>query len=107
MLSQRSLAMITSVVCEHAYTTQANRTDQYHYLQFLATAVPYGNKNEPTQNGRQADSVNLFSCAKSSSRNTMNDNVLPSVFSPCQLRALLEEMVINDLLGPAAGPDEE
>src|SRR5262245_34651595 len=37
----------------------------------------------------------------------MSDAVLPAVPTPCQLRALLEEMVRNDLLGPAGGPDEE
>jgi len=34
-------------------------------------------------------------------------NILTSSPSPMQLRATLEEMVIADLLGPAAGPDEE
>jgi hypothetical protein len=34
-------------------------------------------------------------------------NVLNSLPSPVQLRALLEEMVLGDLLGPAGGPDEE
>src|SRR5271167_3212433 len=34
-------------------------------------------------------------------------NVLPSVPSSTQLRAMLEEMVLNDLLGPVGGPEEE
>ena len=34
-------------------------------------------------------------------------NVLESSPSPRQLRTLLEEMVVGDLLGPAAGPEEE
>ena len=37
----------------------------------------------------------------------MSDAVLPAVPSPTQLRAMLEEMVLGDLLGPAGGPDEE
>jgi hypothetical protein len=36
----------------------------------------------------------------------MND-VLNSTPSPVALRAMLEEMVVGDLLGPAGGPDEE
>ena len=34
-------------------------------------------------------------------------NVLPSKPTPRQLRSKLEEMVVNDLLGPAAGENEE
>ena len=37
----------------------------------------------------------------------MTDNVLQPKLSDLQLRAKLEEMVVNDLLGPAAGPEEE
>src|SRR5262249_40493120 len=37
----------------------------------------------------------------------MSDAVLPAVPSPTQLRAMLEAMVLGDLLGPAGGPDEE
>src|SRR5262249_21619068 len=37
----------------------------------------------------------------------MSNAVLPAVPSPTQLRAMLEEMVLGDLLGPAGGPDEE
>src|SRR4051794_326884 len=37
----------------------------------------------------------------------MSDPVLPAVPSPIQLRAMLEAMVVGDLLGPAAGLDEE
>jgi hypothetical protein len=35
------------------------------------------------------------------------NNVLSPVPSPVQLRAMLEEMVVGDLLGPAGGPEEE
>src|ERR1700747_1705062 len=34
-------------------------------------------------------------------------NVLETSPSPVQLRAMLEAMVVGDLLGPAGGPDEE
>ena len=34
-------------------------------------------------------------------------NVLPPVPSSTQLRAMLEEMVLSDLLGPVGGPEEE
>jgi hypothetical protein len=34
-------------------------------------------------------------------------DVLSPVPSPVQLRTMLEEMVVGDLLDPAAGPDEE
>ena len=37
----------------------------------------------------------------------MTDAVLTTVPTPRQLRAMLEEMVVGDLLGPAGGPDEE
>src|SRR5262249_22684446 len=37
----------------------------------------------------------------------MSATVLPAVPSPTQLRAMLEEMVLGALLGPAGGPDEE
>jgi hypothetical protein len=37
----------------------------------------------------------------------MTESVLKSIPTPTQLRALLEEMVLGDLLGPAGGPDEE
>ena len=33
--------------------------------------------------------------------------ILPAPPSPTRLRALLEEMVVKDLLGPAGGPEEE
>src|SRR5881227_1573825 len=34
-------------------------------------------------------------------------NVLPTSPNPVQLRAMLEAMVVGDLLSPAGGPDEE
>ena len=34
-------------------------------------------------------------------------NVLSPIPSAVQLRAMLEEMVVGDLLGPAGGPEEE
>src|SRR5438093_7623808 len=34
-------------------------------------------------------------------------NVLQPTPHPVQLRSVLEEMVLGDLLGPAGGPDEE
>jgi len=34
-------------------------------------------------------------------------NVLSPVPLPTQLRAMLEEMVLSDLLGPVGGPEEE
>ena len=34
-------------------------------------------------------------------------NILPAKPTPRQLRSKLEEMVVNDLLGPAAGENEE
>src|SRR6516164_7119528 len=37
----------------------------------------------------------------------MSEAVLPALPSPTQLRVMLEEMVLGDLLGPAGGPDEE
>lgn len=37
----------------------------------------------------------------------MSDSILKSVPTPTQLRAILEAMVVDDLLGPAGGPDEE
>src|SRR5215510_11737558 len=37
---------------------------------------------------------------------TMSE-ILQSIPSPVRLRAMLEEMVVNDLLGPAGGPEEE
>src|SRR5271157_3341184 len=37
----------------------------------------------------------------------MSDFVLTAFPTPRQLRAMLEEMVVGDLLGPAGGPDEE
>ena len=37
----------------------------------------------------------------------MTENVLPPNPSSMQLRDMLEEMVIKDLLGPASGPEEE
>ncbi len=36
--------------------------------------------------------------------NSLNSNTIPTQY---ELRARLEEMVLLDLLGPAAGPDEE
>lgn len=37
----------------------------------------------------------------------MSDSVLTPAPTPMQLRAMLEEMVVNDLLGPAGGAEEE
>src|SRR6516225_307301 len=39
--------------------------------------------------------------------NAMSDAVLTAAPTPRQLRAMLEEMVVGDLLGPAGGPEEE
>ena len=39
--------------------------------------------------------------------NEVADNVLTPAPTPVQLRAMLEEMVVNDLLGPAGGAEEE
>src|SRR5262249_18655975 len=35
------------------------------------------------------------------------NNVLQATPTPVQVRSMLEEMVLGDLLGPAGGPDEE
>ena len=41
------------------------------------------------------------------SNGSMTNSILPSKPTPRQLRSKLEEMVVNDLLGPAAGESEE
>src|SRR5258708_3367874 len=53
-----------------------------------------------TSNRRGDDSLGAFV------RMTMS-NVLDNTPSPVELRALLEEMVVGDLLGPAGGESEE
>src|SRR6266481_5861844 len=53
-----------------------------------------------TRDRRGHDKLGIFV------RMTMS-TLLDNPFAPVELRALLEAMVVGDLLGPAGGPDEE